>query len=172
MFGLGVRRRRSSQPCWPLRSSYLRQRPSRVIGMTMATGKVGRDLGQRIAPAGPRRPRIEQLWLQPSNAPPNRARQPRRRSSARAAIDFWSQWLGDWSGDYRAERYGASQVIQGHRQLIERAHSRGLRIFGCTLTPVQGSSCPVRHSRSLRPRRRSSVRPSMRGSAPAENMTV
>ena len=31
----------------------------------------------------------------------------RRRSSARAAIDFWSEWLGDWSGEYRAERYGS-----------------------------------------------------------------
>jgi GDSL-like Lipase/Acylhydrolase family len=51
------------------------------------------------------------------------------------------------------EEVTVEQVIQGHRQLIERAHSRRLRIFGCTLTPVE-------------------VRPSMSGSAQAENMTV
>jgi lysophospholipase L1-like esterase len=36
------------------------------------------------------------------------------------------------------EEVTVEQVIQGHRQLIERAHSKGLRIFGCTLTPVEG----------------------------------
>lgn len=34
------------------------------------------------------------------------------------------------------------QVIQGHKQLIERAHAKGLRIYGCTLTPVQGFLVP------------------------------
>jgi len=34
------------------------------------------------------------------------------------------------------------QVIQGHKQLIERAHAKGLRIYGCTLTPVQGFLIP------------------------------
>jgi lysophospholipase L1-like esterase len=31
------------------------------------------------------------------------------------------------------------QVIQGQRQLIERAHTRGLSIYGATLTPLKGS---------------------------------
>lgn len=31
-------------------------------------------------------------------------------------------------------------LILGHRQLIERAHGRGLRIYGATLTPFEGSS--------------------------------
>jgi lysophospholipase L1-like esterase len=30
------------------------------------------------------------------------------------------------------------QIIQGHRQLIARAHARGLRIYGGTLTPFEG----------------------------------
>ena len=40
------------------------------------------------------------------------------------------------------EEVTVEQVIQGHRQLIERAHSKGLRIFGCTLTPVEGFLLP------------------------------
>jgi lysophospholipase L1-like esterase len=40
------------------------------------------------------------------------------------------------------EEVTVEQVIQGHRQLIERAHSKRLRIFGCTLTPVEGFLLP------------------------------
>jgi lysophospholipase L1-like esterase len=32
----------------------------------------------------------------------------------------------------------ADQIIAGHRQLIQRAHSRGLKIYGGTLTPFEG----------------------------------
>jgi lysophospholipase L1-like esterase len=34
------------------------------------------------------------------------------------------------------------QVIQGYRQLIQRAHAKGLKIFGCTLTPLKGFFVP------------------------------
>jgi lysophospholipase L1-like esterase len=34
------------------------------------------------------------------------------------------------------------QVIQGHRQLIQRAHAKGLKILGCTLTPVEDFLVP------------------------------
>ena len=37
-----------------------------------------------------------------------------------------------------AEEVTVEQVKQGHRQLIERAHAKGLKIFGCTLTPLLG----------------------------------
>lgn len=40
------------------------------------------------------------------------------------------------------EDASADQVIQGHKQLIERAHAKGLKIYGCTLTPVQGFLVP------------------------------
>jgi lysophospholipase L1-like esterase len=33
----------------------------------------------------------------------------------------------------------AAQIIAGHRQLIARAHALGLKIYGATLTPVEGS---------------------------------
>src|SRR5262249_54750480 len=33
----------------------------------------------------------------------------------------------------------AADIIAGHRQLIERAHAQGLRIFGATLTPFEGA---------------------------------
>ena len=41
-----------------------------------------------------------------------------------------------------SETVTLDQVIQGHKQLIERAHARGIKIFGCTLTPVQGFVLP------------------------------
>jgi lysophospholipase L1-like esterase len=34
---------------------------------------------------------------------------------------------------------GVDDLILGHRQLIERAHGRGLKIYGATLTPFEGS---------------------------------
>src|SRR5262249_17415480 len=36
----------------------------------------------------------------------------------------------------------ADQIIEGHRQLIRRAHAKGLKIFGCTLTPFEGIIFP------------------------------
>jgi lysophospholipase L1-like esterase len=41
-----------------------------------------------------------------------------------------------------AEAVTAEQVIQAHRLIIERAHAKGLRIYGCTLTPVEGFLVP------------------------------
>jgi lysophospholipase L1-like esterase len=40
------------------------------------------------------------------------------------------------------EEVTVEQIIQGHRQLIQRAHAGGLKIFGCTLTPVEGFLLP------------------------------
>jgi lysophospholipase L1-like esterase len=34
----------------------------------------------------------------------------------------------------------ADDLIAGHKQLIERAHARGLKIFGATLTPFEGAA--------------------------------
>jgi lysophospholipase L1-like esterase len=34
----------------------------------------------------------------------------------------------------------AEDVIAGHKQLIERAHARGLKIYGATLTPFYGAA--------------------------------
>ena len=34
----------------------------------------------------------------------------------------------------------AAELIAGHRQLIERAHARGLKIYGATLTPFEGTT--------------------------------
>jgi len=36
----------------------------------------------------------------------------------------------------------ADEIIAGHKQLIERAHARGLEIFGGTLTPFEGTTIP------------------------------
>lgn len=41
-----------------------------------------------------------------------------------------------------AEEVTVEQIIQGHKQLIQRAHAKGLTIFGCTLTPVEGFLLP------------------------------
>jgi lysophospholipase L1-like esterase len=34
----------------------------------------------------------------------------------------------------------ATDLIAGHRQMIERAHARGLKIYGATLTPFEGAN--------------------------------
>ena len=39
---------------------------------------------------------------------------------------------------FPTEAVTAEQIIQGHKQLIQRAHARGLMIYGGTLTPLQG----------------------------------
>ena len=36
----------------------------------------------------------------------------------------------------------AEELIAGHRQLIVRAHARGLEIYGATLTPFEGTTIP------------------------------
>ena len=41
-----------------------------------------------------------------------------------------------------AEVVTVAQIIQGHRQMIDRAHALGLRIYGSTLTPVEGYPFP------------------------------
>ena len=41
-----------------------------------------------------------------------------------------------------ADEVTVDQIIQGHKQLIERAHAQGLKVYGCTLTPVEGFLLP------------------------------
>jgi lysophospholipase L1-like esterase len=38
-----------------------------------------------------------------------------------------------------AENVTAEQIIHGYQQLITRAHARGLKMYGCTVTPLGGS---------------------------------
>lgn len=40
------------------------------------------------------------------------------------------------------EEVTVDEVIQAHRQLIGRAHEKGLKIYGCTLGPVEGFLLP------------------------------
>jgi len=44
------------------------------------------------------------------------------------------------AGILPAEAVTADQVIEGHKQLIERARARGLTIYGATLTPCAGTT--------------------------------
>ena len=37
------------------------------------------------------------------------------------------------------ELASSDEIIAGHRQLIARAHARGLKIYGATLTPFEGA---------------------------------
>ncbi len=41
-----------------------------------------------------------------------------------------------------AEQVSAEDIINGHRQIIARARERGLKIFGATLTPFEGTLFP------------------------------
>ena len=40
----------------------------------------------------------------------------------------------------RSQSPGADDLIAAHRQMIERAHTRGLKIYGATLTPFEGAA--------------------------------
>ena len=53
--------------------------------------------------------------------------------------DIGVGWPGGLSP---AEEVTIDQIIQGHKQLIERAHAKGLKIYGATLTPNQGFIIP------------------------------
>jgi lysophospholipase L1-like esterase len=53
--------------------------------------------------------------------------------------DIGEGWSG---GSNPAEEVTAEQIIQGHKQMIERAHARGLKIYGATLTPFEGFVVP------------------------------
>ena len=52
-----------------------------------------------------------------------------------------------------AEVVTVAQVIQGHRQMIDRAHALGLRIYGATLNPVEGYPFPGFWSAALEAKR-------------------
>ncbi len=41
-----------------------------------------------------------------------------------------------------AEQVSAADIINGHRQLIARAREQGLKIYGATLTPFEGTTFP------------------------------
>jgi lysophospholipase L1-like esterase len=45
-----------------------------------------------------------------------------------------------------ADRRAAGDLISAYRQLIERAHGRGVRIFGATLMPYEGADIPGYYS--------------------------
>jgi len=53
--------------------------------------------------------------------------------------DIGVGWPGGLSP---AEEVTIDQIIQGHKQLIERTHAKGLKIYGATLTPNQGFIIP------------------------------
>lgn len=46
--------------------------------------------------------------------------------------------IGSATGLFPTQAVTADDIIAAHRQLIARAHSRGIRIYGCTLTPFGG----------------------------------
>ncbi len=48
------------------------------------------------------------------------------------------------------ENVEAADIIAGYRQLIERAHTHGLRIIGCTLTPYGGAGYQREHGEAVR----------------------
>jgi lysophospholipase L1-like esterase len=40
------------------------------------------------------------------------------------------------------EKVSADDIIAGLKQLIERAHEKGIKVYGCTLTPFEGTTYP------------------------------
>jgi len=52
------------------------------------------------------------------------------------------------------ENVTAEQIIQGHRQIIDRAHAMGLRVLGGTLNPVEGYPFPGFWTAAMEEKRR------------------
>jgi lysophospholipase L1-like esterase len=53
--------------------------------------------------------------------------------------DIGTGWPGGLNPD---EAVTVDQIIQGYKQLIEGAHTRGVKIYGATLTPFEGAFVP------------------------------
>jgi lysophospholipase L1-like esterase len=49
-----------------------------------------------------------------------------------------------------AETVQADDLIAGYKQIIERAHSHGIQVIGCTLTPYQGANYYRDHGEEVR----------------------
>ena len=52
-----------------------------------------------------------------------------------------------------AEDVTVEQIVQGHRQIIDRAHALGLKVYGGTLNPVEGYPFPGYWSAALEAKR-------------------
>jgi lysophospholipase L1-like esterase len=65
---------------------------------------------------------------------------------ATPGVRFMTVLLGindiGFGGLFPAQAVSADDIIAAHRQLIARAHARGIRIYGCTLTPFKGANPP------------------------------
>jgi lysophospholipase L1-like esterase len=65
---------------------------------------------------------------------------------ATPGIRFMTVLLGindiGFSGFFTTQAVTADDIIAAHRQLIARAHSRGIRAYGATLTPFNGVGAP------------------------------
>jgi lysophospholipase L1-like esterase len=80
------------------------------------------------------------------NAGPNALSRFDRDVSATPGVRFMTVLLGindiGFGGFIPAEAVTADDIIGGYRQLIARAHSRGIRIYGATLTPFDNVGSP------------------------------
>ena len=62
------------------------------------------------------------------------------RDSARAAHAIVLEGINDIGQARQNASPGAPDLIAAHRQMIERAHARDIRIYGATLTPFEGAA--------------------------------
>jgi lysophospholipase L1-like esterase len=53
---------------------------------------------------------------------------------------IFMEGINDFGGGREIPAPSADDVIGAHKQIIERAHARGLKIFGATLTPFYGAA--------------------------------
>ena len=63
-------------------------------------------------------------------------------------IGFPGAKLGDLALADPADMRSAADVVGAYRQMIARAHARGVRIFGATLTPCEGADLPGYYSQA------------------------
>jgi lysophospholipase L1-like esterase len=80
------------------------------------------------------------------NAGPNALSRFDRDVLATPGLQFMTVLLGindiGFGGFIPTEAVTADDIIAGYRQMIARAHSRGIRIYGATLTPFDNAGAP------------------------------
>ena len=120
----GVRSTPDGNNRWP---DYLARRLATVDGNHADRCA---EPGHRRQQAAERYRRIQRAWLATIETCC-------RRPGSRTSLRSWGTTTSS-SCSLPPRRSASTRIIAGHRQLIRRAHARGVKIYGATLTPFGG----------------------------------
>ena len=65
---------------------------------------------------------------------------------------MWLEGINDIGRGFQtpADAVTAEEIIAGYKQLIERAHTHGIKVIGCTLTPYEGAGYSSEKGEAIR----------------------